>query len=111
MDSALLQVEQLEISYSQGMMLLPITVQHTINERSPLWGHSHDSLLVRFLKFQSTTDDGGGPQVHIRAGMQCFWRSREGAALPPATCRTSCFLINSACFQPAEPPTPEKPHT
>jgi len=41
------QVEQLEISYSQGMMLLPITVEHTIDERSPLWGHSHDSLLVR----------------------------------------------------------------
>ena len=44
---ATLQVEQLDINYGQGMMLLPITVEHTIDERSPLWGHSHDSLLVR----------------------------------------------------------------
>jgi Inward rectifier potassium channel C-terminal domain len=42
-------VEQLDINYGQGMMLLPITVEHTIDERSPLWGHSHDSLLVRHL--------------------------------------------------------------
>ena len=40
-------MEQLDINYGQGMMLLPITVEHTIDERSPLWGHSHDSLLVR----------------------------------------------------------------
>ena len=44
-------MEQLDINYGQGMMLLPITVDHTIDERSPLWGHSHDSLLVRdFLR-------------------------------------------------------------
>lgn len=60
-----MQVEQLEINYSEGMMLLPITVEHTIDERSPLWGHSHDSLLVGFealysMKFTLTEDHDVG---------------------------------------------------
>lgn len=40
------QVEELELEYNEGVMLLPIMAQHTIDERSPLWGHSHDSLQV-----------------------------------------------------------------
>ena len=39
-------MEELELDFNEGMMLLPITAEHTIDERSPLWGHSHDSLQV-----------------------------------------------------------------
>jgi len=28
-------------------MLLPVTVEHIIDEKSPLFGHNHDTLLVR----------------------------------------------------------------
>lgn len=40
------QVEEMDLDFNEGMMLLPITAEHTIDERSPLWGHSHDSLQV-----------------------------------------------------------------
>ena len=36
----------MDLDFNEGMMLLPITAEHTIDERSPLWGHSHDSLQV-----------------------------------------------------------------
>jgi Inward rectifier potassium channel C-terminal domain len=42
-----LRVEQLDIAYIDGMLLLPITIEHTIDETSPLCGHTYDSLSVR----------------------------------------------------------------
>lgn len=41
-----MQVEELDLEYNEGVMLLPIMALHTIDERSPLWGYSHDSLQV-----------------------------------------------------------------
>ena len=41
------RTEELEITYSDGLMLLPVTVEHVIDEKSPLYGHTHDTLLVR----------------------------------------------------------------
>lgn len=29
------------------LLLLPVTMEHTIDERSPLFGHTSDSLTVR----------------------------------------------------------------
>jgi len=42
-----MRTEELEISYSDGLMLLPVTVEHVIDEKSPLYGHTHETLLVR----------------------------------------------------------------
>ena len=38
--------EQLELDNIQGQLLLPLTLEHTIDERSPLCGHTFDSLMV-----------------------------------------------------------------
>ena len=48
-----MRTEELEISYSDGLMLLPVTVEHVIDEKSPLYGHTHDTLLVRCMKQSS----------------------------------------------------------
>lgn len=32
--------------YIDGMLLLPLIIEHTIDERSPLCGHTHDSLMA-----------------------------------------------------------------
>ena len=34
-----------EINYRDDLMLLPITIQHVIDENSPLHRHTHDSLV------------------------------------------------------------------
>lgn len=42
-----MRIEELEVSFSDGLMLLPVTVEHTIDEKSPLHGHNHETLMVR----------------------------------------------------------------
>lgn len=41
-----MRVEELEVTFSDGLMLLPVTVEHTIDEKSPLYGHNHETLMV-----------------------------------------------------------------
>lgn len=37
----------MEFSYPAHLeLLLPVVIEHTIDERSPLFGHTHDSLAV-----------------------------------------------------------------
>ncbi len=38
--------EELDLGNIDGLLLLPITIEHTIDERSPLCGHTHESLEV-----------------------------------------------------------------
>lgn len=40
------RADPLNIGYVDGMMLLPLTIEHTIDERSPLYGHTYDTLMV-----------------------------------------------------------------
>lgn len=40
------RTESMEIGYIDGNMLLPLILEHPIDERSPLMGHTHDSLLA-----------------------------------------------------------------
>ena len=39
--------EELDLGNIDGLLLLPITIEHTIDERSPLCGLTHASLQVR----------------------------------------------------------------
>ena len=39
------KIEDLDIGYIDGMLLLPLVEEHNIDERSPLCGHSHESLV------------------------------------------------------------------
>ena len=38
--------EELDLGNIDGLLLLPITIEHTIDERSPLCGLTHASLQV-----------------------------------------------------------------
>ena len=41
------RMEALQISDPTDLLLLlPVTAEHTIDERSPLFGHTHESLTV-----------------------------------------------------------------
>ena len=40
------KIEDLDIGYIDGMLLLPLVEEHYIDERSPLCGHSHESLIA-----------------------------------------------------------------
>lgn len=47
------RIESLDIGYIDGQLLLPLIEEHTIDERSPLCGHTYMSLRsVRFASQQ-----------------------------------------------------------
>ncbi|GAB4816589.1 hypothetical protein N2152v2_003635 [Parachlorella kessleri] len=54
--------EELNLGYIDGMLLLPLIIEHTIDERSPLCGHTHDSLMALNAEvvviFEGTTEFG-----------------------------------------------------
>eukprot|EP00891_Asterochloris_glomerata_P004119 jgi/Astpho2/4119/fgenesh1_pg.00063_%23_104_t len=56
------RIEELDIGYIDGMLLLPLIQEHTIDERSPLCGHTHDSLMAVHAEivvtFEGTTEFG-----------------------------------------------------
>ena len=43
------RMDAMEFTYPAHLeLLLPVVIEHTIDEKSPLFGHTHDSLTVRF---------------------------------------------------------------
>ena len=56
------RVESLYVDYIDGMLLLPLIIEHTVDERSPLCGHTHTSLLALnaeiVVTFEGTTEVG-----------------------------------------------------
>lgn len=40
------KIEDLDIGFIDGMLLLPLVEEHNIDERSPLCGHTHESLMA-----------------------------------------------------------------
>ncbi|KAK9825397.1 hypothetical protein WJX81_000403 [Elliptochloris bilobata] len=56
------RVEELNIGYIDGMLLLPLIIEHTIDERSPLIGHTFESLMAAdaeiIVTFEATTEFG-----------------------------------------------------
>lgn len=57
-----MRCEALEIGYIDGMLILPLIIEHTIDELSPLCGHTHDSLQAMnaelVITFEGTTEVG-----------------------------------------------------
>jgi len=41
------QVQELPLTYWDPAVLLPVVIEHTIDERSPLYGHTSQTLEVR----------------------------------------------------------------
>ncbi|KAK9837394.1 hypothetical protein WJX84_010244 [Apatococcus fuscideae] len=56
------RIEDLDIGYIDTMLILPLIIEHTIDERSPLCGHTHDSLMAVaaeiVVTFEGTTEFG-----------------------------------------------------
>ena len=56
------RVEPLDVDYIDGMLLLPLIIEHTVDERSPLCGHTLDSLSALgaeiIVTFEGTTEIG-----------------------------------------------------
>eukprot|EP00887_Chlorella_sp_A99_P007248 scaffold2.g7248.t1 len=56
------RAEPLNIGYIDGMLLLPVKIEHPIDERSPLCGHTHDTLSALHaeivVKFEGTSEMG-----------------------------------------------------
>ncbi|KDD76315.1 inward potassium channel rectifier, partial [Helicosporidium sp. ATCC 50920] len=54
--------EAIDTGYIDGMLILPLTIEHTIDEKSPLCGHTHDSLVALdaelVVTFEGTTEFG-----------------------------------------------------
>lgn len=57
-----MRCEELQIGYIDGALLLPLIIEHTVDERSPLCGHTHESLLEQgaeiVVTFHGTTEFG-----------------------------------------------------
>lgn len=56
------RVEPIQLDYIDGMLLLPLIIEHTIDERSPLCGHTYASLTQMnaeiVVTFEGTTEVG-----------------------------------------------------
>ncbi|KAL0049466.1 hypothetical protein WJX82_003049 [Trebouxia sp. C0006] len=56
------KIENLNIGYIDGMLLLPLVEEHNIDERSPLCGHTHQTLMSVaaeiVITFEGTTEFG-----------------------------------------------------
>ena len=55
------KMEDVDIGYIDGMLLLPLVEEHNIDERSPLCGHTHESLMAvsQHLLLPSLSADPG----------------------------------------------------
>ena len=65
------RMESMLIQYpTDFMLMLPVIVEHTIDERSPLYGHTHDSLTVRPLNKLQESQFGAASSCicHIESG-------------------------------------------
>ena len=56
-------VQDLPLNYTDKFMLLPVVVEHTVDERSPLYGHTRASLRASnaevVVTYEGTSDVGG----------------------------------------------------
>lgn len=44
------RMDAMEFTYPAHLeLLLPVVIEHTVDEKSPLFGHTHDSLTVSSL--------------------------------------------------------------
>ena len=75
------RVEAIELDYIDGMLLLPLIIEHTIDERSPLCGHTFESLVEMraevVVTFEGTTELGN-PFMTRRSYVpeEIFWGHR-----------------------------------
>lgn len=83
------RIEELDIGYIDGMLLLPLVVEHNIDERSPLYGHTYESLRV-CSQCPMNTDD------FLISDLCCFdsgaFISELGSRLRCIGCLISCAV-------------------
>ena len=55
--------QEMVISKVDPLMLLPITVEHVIDENSPLYRHTHESLVACNAEVVVSFEDASTPRV------------------------------------------------
>ena len=101
------KIEELDIGYIDGMLLLPLVEEHNIDERSPLCGHTHQSLMeVQFHSYQSHCSVG--LVTHTVAKycytLQCLvslqiilWPNNAMPCVVHTACMLPLFHTHSSC--------------
>jgi hypothetical protein len=102
------RVEPLEVDYIDGMLLLPLIIEHTIDERSPLCGHTHTSLVALsaelVVTFEGTTEMGN-PFMARRSYIpeEIYWGHLfKNVVLRPEEGTTSLYEVNLDDFHKVE---------
>ncbi|KAK9805912.1 hypothetical protein WJX73_004138 [Symbiochloris irregularis] len=102
------RTEDLEIGYIDGMLLLPIIVEHTIDEQSPLCGHTHDSLQAAnaeiIVTFEGTTEMGN-PFMARQSYLpnEIHWGHSFVPIIFPPTHGKTHYIIDISKFHDVEP--------
>ena len=102
------RVEPIELDYIDGMLLLPLIIEHTIDERSPLCGHTHISLVQMnaeiVVTFEGTTEMGN-PFMARRSYIpqEILWGFQfQNVVKQPATAEDP-YEVNLNLFHSIEP--------
>lgn len=100
-------MEPLEVDYIDGLLLLPLIIEHTIDERSPLCGHTHSSLerlnAEIVVTFEGTTEMGN-PFMARRSFTpdNIFWGHKFSNVLDVPTSGTTFYEVNLDLFHEVE---------
>ena len=102
------RVESIELDYIDGMLLLPLIIEHTIDERSPLCGHTFESLVEMraeiVVTFEGTTELGN-PFMTRRSYVpeEIFWGYRFVNVVKVPTDPMGFYEVDLEKFHTIEP--------
>jgi len=102
------RVESIELDYIDGMLLLPLIIEHTIDERSPLCGHNFDSLVAMraevVVTFEGTTELGN-PFMTRRSYVpeEIFWGYQFANVVQIPRDPSHLYVVDLEKFHTIEP--------
>ena len=107
-ESIPVRVEALDVDYIDGMLLLPLIIEHTIDERSPLCGHTHTSLVALnaelVVTFEGTTEMGN-PFMARRSYIpeEIYWGHQfKNVVVRPEDASSGYYEVNLDQFHKVE---------
>jgi len=102
------RVEPLKVSYSDGMLLLPVTIEHTIDNASPLYGHSHETLTELnaeiVVAFEGATETGSSFSTRQSyVPNEIHWGHTFRTVITPAVPPDTQHSVSMGRFHEVEP--------
>lgn len=101
------QVTEMKLSDIQSDLLLPEVVHHTIDERSPLFGHTQASLQAAgaevVVVFTGSTELGSFQARQSYLPTEIFWGHTFAAIISPAPPGTTRHVVDLSRFHDVEP--------